>query len=354
MNTDHGKRISLSYIRVIATCCVVLLHTCYMAVSLYGQSISAAERIGSLTVTHLMMSAVPCFVMVTGALLLDPKKEIPIKRLFSRYILRILLALVISSLVYKLFDIVMSRGTEPFSGAALYDCIRKLLTGTGWSHLWYLYMLVALYLLMPVFKAVTKACNDSSLRYIIIIGFIFTCLFPILRKAGGTSAFYIDLATVYPIYLLTGYVISRKILDVSRFSLPMVVMGAAGIAVASYLRYSKELEFFDCLLGYSSPLTFIASAGLFSLLIDKEQLCTLSSKLISAIDPVSLEIYLIHIIFLRLILRYMQIDPFCGNPLTVLCMFTITALSLAVSALLGHAIKLLLSVMRKKFRKTSI
>ena len=44
--------------------------------------------------------AVPIFVMISGALFLDPKKDIPIRKIYSKYILRIVIAFVFWSVVY--------------------------------------------------------------------------------------------------------------------------------------------------------------------------------------------------------------------------------------------------------------
>ena len=54
-----------------------------------------------------MMWAVPCFVMVTGALLLDENREVSFDKLFNKYILRVLGALVVFSMVFRIFDIIM-------------------------------------------------------------------------------------------------------------------------------------------------------------------------------------------------------------------------------------------------------
>ena len=59
-----------SYIRSLACIAIIILHTVYSAVLLFGSNIDAEKNIISMAVVDSMMWAVPCFIMVTGALLL--------------------------------------------------------------------------------------------------------------------------------------------------------------------------------------------------------------------------------------------------------------------------------------------
>lgn len=97
-----------------------------------------------------MMWAVPCFVMVTGALLLDENREVSFDKLFNKYILRALGALVVFSMVFRIFDIIMDK--ESFGLKSILKGFYEIFTGTGWSHIWYLYLLIGLYLLLPFYK----------------------------------------------------------------------------------------------------------------------------------------------------------------------------------------------------------
>ena len=69
---------------------------------------STADFAVTKTCENLLMWAVPCFLMVSGALLLNPAKEIPLKKLFGKYIKRMFLALLIFTFIFQLFDILMT------------------------------------------------------------------------------------------------------------------------------------------------------------------------------------------------------------------------------------------------------
>ena len=70
--TKRREIFFLSELRAIACIAIVILHTFYAA-SVYAPDHTA--KIAALTTRNLMMWAVPCFVMVSGALLLDSARE---------------------------------------------------------------------------------------------------------------------------------------------------------------------------------------------------------------------------------------------------------------------------------------
>ena len=127
MNPKHQS--GYSNIRVISCIAICILHTFFAAASIFqpDKDLYAA----SYAVRNAMYFAVPCFVMVTGALLLDPMREIGFSKLFGRYVKRILLALVIFT---GLFDQINQRilysviaFTEFIDGVFTFDICRIVL-----------------------------------------------------------------------------------------------------------------------------------------------------------------------------------------------------------------------------------
>ena len=91
----------LSRIRVLASMAIVILHTFTMYGMVEADFLTETEDYVTRVVPYLMMWAVPCFVMVSGVLLLDEEREISIKKILSRYMLRILLVLLLFILLFK-------------------------------------------------------------------------------------------------------------------------------------------------------------------------------------------------------------------------------------------------------------
>ena len=194
--------------RVIACMAIVLLHTANVAEILYREQITLTQRAVSMGIVYEMMWAVPLFLMVSGALLLPGEKAITIRTSLTRYALRILIALVAFVFLFRLFDMVMNG--EAFSVQVLTDALYKLFTGTSWSHLWYLYLLIGLYLLLPFYRMITEKADAQQMRYLLLIYALFLSLLPLTRMAGVSSAFTIQTAAIYLFYFFAGYACAKK------------------------------------------------------------------------------------------------------------------------------------------------
>ena len=114
MQTHHQLRIKrikdLSIIRAIAAIAVVIIHTMYTAIVLFGDE--TTNKFGIYiyrSVMNLMWFAVPCFLMLTGLLLLLPKKQIDIRTLYKKYVLKILIVLGIFGLIFSWMEIVFLK-----------------------------------------------------------------------------------------------------------------------------------------------------------------------------------------------------------------------------------------------------
>ena len=313
--TDNKKRERVyyfSYLRAFACIGIIVLHTVFSFYTVHQAELNHVSTAGVNSVTNNLMWAVPCFVMITGALLLEPSRNVSLHKLFYQYIRRILSALLFFCLFYRFVDMFLNQ--ESFSLQIITDGLMKFLTGTGWSHLWYLYLLIGLYLILPGMKAVTKICPDTELRYLTFIGILFLSIFRLSSFMGISLGFYIHIATIYPVYLLMGYCIAKDIIPIKLSTAILLTIGSTVfLAGMTYLFYTKQIANLDSLWGYPALPVVLQSAGLFALFkhipIKKNQFHTLVCKL----DDVSFGIYLIHFLFIRIILRYWKVNPFIGG-----------------------------------------
>ena len=59
----------------------------------------------------------------------------------------------------------------------------KIPFGPPWYHLWYLYMLIGLYLLVPLYRIFTKNTTEKQFLYLLILFFIFGLCLPFAKKS---------------------------------------------------------------------------------------------------------------------------------------------------------------------------
>lgn len=311
-----GQVKGFSYLRALACLAIIALHTANVAEILYKDEISTAQLTASLGTVYCLMWAVPCFVMVSGALLLDTRRDMPLRRIFTRYIGRILGALVLFGVLFRVFDLAMSG-----NGMTVTDVLQgfvRVFTGNSWAHLWYLYLLIGLYLLLPFYRMVAANATASQIKYLLLIYFLFLSILPLTRMADISSGFYIHVSTIYPFFFFAGYAIHNGLWRPDRLTAAlMAALSTAAIAVLTAVRYRYEAEWLDVLLtNYSSVLVIIQAVGLFTLFSGGASGHVRSrepsdfGRLLLFFDKNSFGIYLIHMVFIRLVLRYMQFDPY--------------------------------------------
>ena len=301
-----------SYLRAIACMAIVLLHTADASVMLYGDAISNMQKSVSMGMVYCMMWAVPTFVMVTGALLLNPEKEITYKKLYGKYILRIVLALAAFGLIFRCFDIVMNG--EPWSVTSVLQGLWNVMIGKSWAHLWYLYLLIGIYLLLPFYRKIAANSSTRELWYLLGIYALFISILPLTGMVDVDLAFYIHTSTIYPFYLFLGWTISSGKLNISKQGGAILfLVGTLLLITVVRARYMNGIEEAAKLLNYSSVFVILQSMGLFALFKQEDgdgNELSFTKRILLDIDKCSFGIYLVQMIFVRLILRYWGINPF--------------------------------------------
>ena len=312
LSTDGSaakRNYSYIYIRSLGCLAVICMHVVYSALLLNKESLGFTAKFISTAVTYCLMWAVPCFVMVTGALLLRPEKIIGCKQLRTRYISRVAGALILFVLAYRVFDVFMDKEEKTVTNFLL--GFKEVFTGDTWAHMWYLYLLIGLYILLPFYKKIAGASGGREIKYLLLVYFIFISLLPVLEIFGLKTAFYIHVSTIYPFYLFAGYAIASGIIKIKKpVAAAVFVLSTALTVLITYLSLTTEKEFAP-LIGYSSVPVVLQSLSLFALLFSKNgKEPAHMKKPLALFDSCGFGIYLVHMIFVRLILRYAEFDPY--------------------------------------------
>lgn len=334
---------SLSYLRAVSCIAVIILHA-YQASSANAfaiGTISSSEMNVAVTIRNLMMWAVPCFVMISGKLLLDPDRKLNYKKIFKKYVLRMITTLLVFTVLFEIYDTLFEKNALSFS--VLKNSIKNVLTNGSWSHMWYLYLMIAVYIMLPFFRMVSEKLKKNDSRYIMTVYFIFLSIIPLIENISGNKvAFYICTYTIYPMYLFGGYVVSKKhITERSGLWIAVFACSTVLIAVLSVIAQTRNIEKLDLQLkSYSFPLIVLQSFGLFALITSYNvRLSKVLHKIFMEIDNCSFGIYLIHIAILKTIIALIGFDPYChGGNITV---FLLAILTLAVSYIIVRLLKLL-------------
>lgn len=152
MNGDYMREREdfLDKLRVAATCAVVLLHTITGVMDATDMSLFPFENKVFLVVLDLICWCVPVFVLISGYLFLNPARKISMRDMLAKYCRRIVLALFLFGVPYACLEQIALEHT--FKAGMLGKGVLMVLRGESWSHMWYLYLLLLLYLVTPPLK----------------------------------------------------------------------------------------------------------------------------------------------------------------------------------------------------------
>ena len=383
---NHRNR-HISYIRAVSSLGIVLLHTFAICmVAFYGQMTRKEEFVFGLP-QYLMMWCVPCFVMVTGALLLDEGRQADYKRMFGRYIPRILIVLFLSVAAFAVIDAWMNH--DGLSPSLIKVIFKKFYTRSSWSHLWYLYMLIGLYLLIPVIKRfVLNSSLKECLVFVLIMLFFFSVL-PLIDKISGVKAgFSLAVNSIYPVYLMLGHLIFSGKLKIRRKT--GLALTFTGLVLVIFLYYYAvyhagtkwKNDLTDYLGSYAFLPVVLFSVGVFSLAMSSEAqasqgenrkgktlqqkkdtstekggtevregataLSGIVSRFLMSVDDCSFGIYLIHLAFLRYVFKCTDFDPLKRGGFLMMLLLTFAVF------ILSYVIVLLYRTGKQRIRRKTV
>lgn len=284
-----------------------------------------------------MLWAVPVFVMISGAVFLG--RDYPLEKLFRKNLLRLASAFLFWSVLYALAD--GWYGWFSFGARVL----------KGHYHMWFLYMIAGLYLVMPLLREIAR--SERLTRYFLLLSLVFTVLIP--QSAGVAALFSLRLAELiqtwagkmhlflplgYTGYFLLGYCLSRKEIP-ARLEKTIYLLGllgfgvtALGTAGASLWMGWGDKTFYDPL----SLNVLLESAAVFVFFMKRfpnGRVPEGARERIRRLDEYSFGAYLVHPLLLALLERAGLEAMTFFAPLSVpLLGLTVFAASYILSALL--------------------
>lgn len=169
---------SVDILKSIAIIGVIIIHTTASGIGFFQTG--SANWFALVFWGSIIRFAVPIFFMCSGALLLNPEKNITIKKLYTKNILRIVLALFFWALAYEVFAICISAYHGVFSVENCIYALKRVLTFQHHFHLYFLHMMIIVYLFLPVTKVLTKHLDLNTYRYVLLLWILVCVIYPLL------------------------------------------------------------------------------------------------------------------------------------------------------------------------------
>jgi surface polysaccharide O-acyltransferase-like enzyme len=336
---QENKTLWYDNLRVIATIGVIFIHVSSDYVPMSGKVSLYNFWVGNIFDSASRFS-VPVFVMLSGALLLS--KDYGIATFLKKRLFRLLLPFLFWSLIYIARSIILRfKAGEKMS---FIDIAREFfvqLRDGSSLHLWYIYMIIGLYLFIPLIGKWVRNATEKEILYFLAIWLCTLFLDqPIISKIKPE----IDLTyfTGFLGYLILGHYLQIKsFANQKRTNVIAVVLIIAGLLstilgtyLILYYRNVYGSTFYECL----SPNIFLYATGLFLFFKNKDTNNRFVVPIRNFICKYSYGIFLVHVLVLYLLddfgITWDFINPVAGIPVTVfLCLIISWAIIYVINKL---------------------
>ena len=294
-----GVRVAcFEWARALGCVAIVFLHVITTMHNAVGYEAVGGVRmfVGGALVIALGRWAVPVFLMVSGALLLDPAKDVGWDRL-RRYVLRMVFVLCTFGLLFCLIESVVTHGG--LSVTVVGEALLNLVTARSWGHLWSVYALLGLYLLTPALRTLTVRENRLMLERVLAVLYVGVLgTLTVLHLIKRTVFLPVGLAPATFYYLLGWYAWRYLRLDARTIAL--------GVGSLLFLLVCQVFSHGELAL---PEYCFVAPYGVlvFLLFVRYAVVPTERYPLVTALADRSFGIYVVHPLFLHVIVRV--VDP---------------------------------------------
>lgn len=339
----------LDVLRVLATCAVVLMHVLTGATDVTDASIVPEYRSLLLSVMDLVTWCVPIFLLISGYLFLNPERTLTYPVMIKKYCRRIALAILLFGVPYAASELVVTERT--FRIRMIPEALKMTLTGHTWSHMWYLYLILFLYLITPLLKKVLRVLPVWGVAAVMAVIFLGSSVAPFLNKVLDVNSIpVLPDGGVYFLYYLCGYLFAVREVRVDKgrnVGGQMVEPGsgrragdntewdgetqnvesqawnvwliAAAAVLALGMILSRTLAGFSIQMAYNYPFTVLLAVLLFaagwnggqdgaaSTAREKDRTHRIPWQEAGAL---SFAVYLVHPVYVNLLYKFVKITPF--------------------------------------------
>lgn len=307
------------FLRAFAIIAVLICHVDMF----FGPLVTPFEIISQMTFHDIGRIGVPIFLMISGALLLNREYDLGdfLKRRFTRIIYPFIFWIIVI-----IAGIIFTSGNYSFAW--------NTFIGNP-SITWYFWMLLGIYLFIPIINAFIRTYGEDALKYFLIIWFA-TMILKTFNSYPLFPDFNLDYFAGYVGYPVLGYYLDKK-----EFKLSDAKMCAAGfiiflIALAAfvYCDYTK-LSYVSSI--YLNVIMVFMGSGMYLFVRYLDRITSFKhiknnviGAIIVSISLYSYGMYFSHVIALKLLVKF--------NPHSTLLFPVMFALVIFISWLMPYVV----------------
>lgn len=330
------------YLRVAATVAVVILHT---AAQNWGEFGGRSLEWNIVNIYDgIVRWGVGVFIMISGALFLS--KEIDIGKIYSKSILRLVVAYCVWSVIYAVAPLVVSDSVTSYRSV-----IANIITGS--FHMWFIPMIIGMYMCVPILKEIVR--NDTISKYFLLLSLVFGLIIPqfvsmsndfigglfadgINKINGVVSNMGMHLVLGYSFYFVLGYLLNKAELTKKQRS-AIYILGIVGFVSTILLNAVVTWKTNVLCNTYYGNLTinvFLEVLAVHTWIKYKKYDNDKLNYVISILSKYSFGAYLVHVFVLK-VLKVLGIHTMLFHPIVSVPIISVLVviLSFAISGLIN-------------------
>ena len=311
-NYEKERVVYFDILNVLAIIAVIAMH----CNSIVHENPYIRAWNSSLLVECLCYWAVPVFLMLSGATLMNYREKYDTKTFFKKRFSKILMPFIIFALAALLWKI-FTKQFELEQVLGIRKIINIIMNNQEAGAYYFIFEILGIYLTMPLLSLLPKAENRKTLWLIVLLYFIFNATLNNLLPIIGIQ--YNNRLTIqignYVIYVFLGYLLSTQDLTKKQKILLYVsaLIGVIFRYVTTFIWSKASGEVVRTTWGYCQWHTILLASAVFVFvknlktnekIKNNEKL----SKILKQIANCSFGIYLIHLFFVYYELQIFNID----------------------------------------------
>ncbi len=254
----------MDMLRIAAILAVVVIHSVGSATKQSGTGWHSAWWWGANLLNSACLWCVPVFVMVSGALLLNPDRRVPSSSFLKKRAIRIGVPLAFWIAVYLIFQ-------RQFYGQDLSvgGTVKAVASGDPYLQLYFLFIVAGLTALTPVLRRLIEHSSRRELAIVTGGALAFGLVEHAVRELGGGGGFnavtrFLPYVGYYLAgYLITTFTVTERVQRISRWLVPVGWLGTALGSGALAARYGWTTDG-NFLYDYLSPTVMLMSLAVFT------------------------------------------------------------------------------------------
>ena len=338
MNKEKTRVFYLDIIRVFSIVMVFVLHC---ICDYYNNSQNAGKALWTVLsfVQELTRTGVPLFFMISGYLLLSRPID-NVAEFYKKRFMKVFIPFIIYDVLYY-FCYTYQNGAE----YSVIGFLRELVNNGSAYHLWFIYTILFLYILIPFMKMIIDKCDFKLLMLFFVITIFQTTIKPFINSvANGYITFYFtpDAMFGYFGYMLLGYILGSYDITVKIRNI-IYLAGISFFVIIPVLSMRSVIGGGDYLFHGGYMLNHYAEAA--AIFVFCKYNMNRKSTIIKSLSSVSFGAYFIHVFILIFLRRY----GFDARPSLQMVYWII--MTTILSFLWGFIEKFITTLIRKGNRK---